>query len=95
MVINLDFSTNVDKQGRLVLPSFIREALGLKEGGRVKIRLDGHRVILEPEPVNFRERVEEWASSALALKAEAFTEEYEGSWKWMSREYARKKLGLS
>ena len=94
MVKNMEASVNMDKQGRLVLPSYIREALGLKEGGRVTVRLDGRRVILEPEPTNLKERVQEWMESALALKAEAFSEELEESWKWMSREYARRKLGL-
>ena len=94
MVDDMEVSINIDKQGRLVLPSYIREALGLKEGGRVTIRLDGRRVVLEPEPTDLKERVQEWMDSALALKVEAFTEELEESWKWMSREYARKKLGL-
>lgn len=94
MVNNVETSINVDKQGRLVLPSHIREALNIKEGGRVTIRLDGWRVILEPEPADFKERVQEWVDSALALRAEAFSEQYEESWKWMSREYARRKLGL-
>jgi hypothetical protein len=42
-----------------------------------------------------KEKVQEWATLALSLKAEAFTEESRESWKWMSREYAEKKLGLS
>ncbi|GBC71837.1 hypothetical protein HRbin02_01625 [Candidatus Calditenuaceae archaeon HR02] len=90
----MEDSINVDRQGRLVLPSHIREALGLKEGGRVTIRLDGHRLVLEPEPADYKERVREWVNSALALRAEAFTDESEESWKWISREYARRKLGL-
>ncbi|MDJ0270531.1 MAG: AbrB/MazE/SpoVT family DNA-binding domain-containing protein [Aigarchaeota archaeon] len=90
----MEDSINIDRQGRLVLPSHIRKLLGLKEGGRVTIRLDGRRAVLEPEPVDYKERVQEWVNSALALKAEAFTEESEESWKWMSREYARRKLGL-
>jgi len=85
----------IDKQGRLVLPSRIREVLGLKGGGQVSIRLDGSRVILEPTSKDIKENVQEWVSLALSLKADAFTEESEESWKWMSREYARRKLGLS
>ncbi|MGB9660300.1 MAG: AbrB/MazE/SpoVT family DNA-binding domain-containing protein [Nitrososphaerales archaeon] len=95
MVNNVEDSVTIDKQGRLVLPSHIREVLGLKEGGQVSIRLDGSRVILEPISKDIKEKVQEWANIALSLKVEAFTEEYNESWKWMSREYARKKLGLS
>ncbi|MGB9622894.1 MAG: AbrB/MazE/SpoVT family DNA-binding domain-containing protein [Candidatus Bathyarchaeia archaeon] len=91
----MEDSVTIDKQGRLVLPSHIREVLGLKEGGQVSIRLDGSRVILEPISKDIKEKVQEWANIALSLKVEAFTEEYNESWKWMSREYARKKLGLS
>jgi len=85
----------VDKQGRLVLPSRIRKSLGLKEGATVSIRLDGSKLVLEPVFEDLRKTVDEWKDMALKLKAEAFTEEAEESWKWMSREYARSKLGLS
>jgi len=95
MVNNVEDSVTVDRQGRLVLPSRIREALGLKRGGHVSIRLDGSRIILEPMSKDLKEMVQEWANLALSLKAEAFTEEAEESWKWMDREYARRKLGLS
>jgi AbrB family looped-hinge helix DNA binding protein len=88
-------AVTVDRQGRLVLPSHIREALGLKEGGHVSVRLDGSRIIIEPVSKDLEERVQEWAGLALSLKAEAFSEESEESWKWMSCEYARRKLGLS
>ncbi|MBS7644125.1 AbrB/MazE/SpoVT family DNA-binding domain-containing protein [Candidatus Bathyarchaeota archaeon] len=91
----MEDAVTVDKQGRLVLPSHIREVLGLKEGGHVSIRLDGSRIILEPVSKDLNEKVREWASFALSLKAEAFTEELKEGWKWMSREYARRKLGLS
>ncbi|MGQ9469582.1 MAG: AbrB/MazE/SpoVT family DNA-binding domain-containing protein [Nitrososphaerales archaeon] len=91
----MEDAVTIDKQGRLVLPSHIREVLGLKEGGQVSIRLDGSRVILEPISKNLKEKVQEWANLALSLKAEAFAEESKESWKWMSHEYARRKLGLS
>ena len=79
----------------MVLPSHVREALGLKEGGQVTIRFDGSRVILEPISKDVKESVREWAVLARSLKAEALSEEDDESWKWMSREYARRKLGLS
>ena len=78
-----------------MLPSHVREALGLRDGGHMALRLDGSRIILEPASKGLEERVREWASLALSLKAEAFTGEPEEGWKWMSHEYARRKLGLS
>jgi len=36
-------------KGQLVIPSAIRESLGIEAGTRVAIRLEGMRVILEPE----------------------------------------------
>lgn len=84
----------VDKQGRLVLPSSIRKAFGLKDGGKLSIKLDASRIILEPYTGELDKKVKEWADLASNFKAEAFTEEVRGSWKWFSREYARRKLGL-
>jgi len=95
MVKSMENAVTIDRQGRLVLPSHIREVLGLKEGGHVSIRLDGFRVILEPMSKDLEGKVQEWANLALSLRVEAFTEEFRESWKWMSREYARRKLGLS
>ncbi len=95
VVNNVENAITIDRQGRLVLPSHIREALGLKEGGQVSVRLIGSRVILEPISKDLKERVQEWATFAISVKAEAFTEEPKESWKWMSREYAKRKLGLS
>lgn len=34
------------KQGRLVIPADIREALGLSPGDRIHLRLDGARIIM-------------------------------------------------
>ncbi|MEM2920802.1 MAG: AbrB/MazE/SpoVT family DNA-binding domain-containing protein [Candidatus Bathyarchaeia archaeon] len=91
----MEDSIIIDKQGRLVLPSRIREALGLKEGGQLTVRLDGSRVILEPASKDLVKKVQDWANLAATNKSEAFAEEYGESWKWMSHEYARRKLGLS
>ena len=61
---------------------------------RILIRLDGSKVILMPAFEDLTKRVDEWKNTALRPGGEAFTEEVEESWKWMSREYARRKLGL-
>lgn len=94
MVHLMEETIKVDRQGRLVLPSRIRKTLGLKDGGRIFIRVNGSRVVLEPAFEDLDNRVMEWKEVALGLKPEAFTEDVEESWKWMSLEYARRKLGL-
>jgi len=95
MVRNVEGAIKVDRQGRLVLPSHIRKAFGIKDGGQVTLRIDGSGVILEPVRRDVKKRVQEWEDLSRSLKVEAFSEEPSESWKWISREYARRKLGLS
>ena len=94
MVDFMEDIVTVDKQGRLVLPSDIRKAFGLKDGGKLSIKLDGSRIILEPCTGELDKKVKEWVELASNIGGEAFTEKVKGSWKWFSREYARRKLGL-
>jgi len=85
---------NIDKRGRLVLPASIRKHIGLKEGGRVSVRLDGFRVVIEPIFEDLEESVKRWREMTLGFHAKPFTEDIQENWKWMSREYARRKLGI-
>lgn len=94
MVKSLERTINIDKQGRLVVPANIRETLGIKEGGQVFLRLEGNRIIIEAVTENLEKSVEEWAKKTKRQPAKAMMEETKESWKWMSYEYARKKLGL-
>jgi hypothetical protein len=48
------------------------------------------QIILEPISKNLKVRVQE----VIGLAVEAFSEEFKESWKWMSLECARRKLGL-
>ena len=59
------------------------------------MRLDGSRVIIEPISNDVKKNVREWENLTKSLRAEAFTEETDESWKWMSSDYARRKIGLS
>lgn len=94
LVINVEYIIGVDKQGRIVIPAPIREALGLKGDGKASVRLNGAKIIIELLDENLEKRVEEWRALSLKLHAEPFIEEVEDSWKWMSREYAERKLGI-
>jgi AbrB family looped-hinge helix DNA binding protein len=94
MVRNMENAIKVDEQGRMVLPSRVREAFGIKKGGQITIRIDGSKVILEPLNKDVEKKVQEWENLSKKLKSEILTEEPNESWKWMSRDYARRKLGL-
>lgn len=41
-------SLRLGAQGRLVLPSTMRRALGIKPGDQLAARIDGQRIVLEP-----------------------------------------------
>ena len=41
--------TTVSSKGQMVIPAAIREELGIEAGTRVAVRLEGTRVILEPD----------------------------------------------
>jgi len=47
----------VSSKGQLVIPVAIREALGIEPGTRVAIRLEGTRLILEPETLTAKLRI--------------------------------------
>ncbi len=58
------------------------------------IRVEGSKMVLELLHENLRESVEKWVNLAQSTKAEINTEEPEESWKWISRDYAKRKLGI-
>jgi len=85
----------IDKQGRMIIPASIRAALGIVDECKALVRIDGRRLIVEIVNEELERLVDEWREMALSLNVEAFVEEVEGeSWRWMSREYAERKLGI-
>jgi len=95
MVMSMEEVLNVDEQGRVVLPAHIRKAIGITGRGKLLIRREGSKIVLEPYPENLIKNVEEWANLARNARSELFSETSEEGWKWMSLEYAKRKLGLS
>jgi AbrB family looped-hinge helix DNA binding protein len=41
--------TTLSSKGQMVIPAVIRDQLGLEPGTRIAMRVEGERVILEPE----------------------------------------------
>lgn len=96
MVRILDEIVRVDGQGRIVIPSEIRRSLGIREGGRLRLRVYGSKIVLERlSEEGLDERVEEWVNVARETEVKVSVGEPGESWKWMSHEYAKRKLGLS
>lgn len=86
--------SKIDRQGRVVIPSRIRRLVGIEGEAEVSIRVEGRRIIIELISRDLERKVEEWREVALSTRLEPFTEEVEETWKWVSEEYAKRKLGL-
>ncbi len=94
MVVYVEYVVRVDRQGRLVIPAPIRKRLGLDGGGKVILRVEGSRIIIEVLDEGLMERVDRWMRLALSLRSEVMVEGVTKSWRWMGCEYAERKLGL-
>lgn len=44
----MDDLITISSKGQLVIPKPIRRELGLEKGGKVRVQLDGRRIVLEP-----------------------------------------------
>jgi AbrB family looped-hinge helix DNA binding protein len=41
-------AVRVDSKGRIIIPKYIRKKAKIKEGGYVKIRIEGDTIVIEP-----------------------------------------------
>lgn len=92
----MEYTVDVDRQGRIVLPAEIRRAIGISGKSKVKVRVRGDELAVSVVNEELEHRIKEWFRRLSSMSIEPFTEkaEYEPS-RWYSDEYARKKLGLS
>ncbi|MGY0288410.1 MAG: AbrB/MazE/SpoVT family DNA-binding domain-containing protein [Candidatus Methanodesulfokora washburnensis] len=93
LVRYLEYS-KIDKRGRIVIPSHIRKLVRMENEAEVLIRVEGGKIVVEPISRDLEKRVNEWVKTVLSMETEPFSEGIEGTWKWMSEEYAKRKLGL-
>lgn len=49
--------TTVSSKGQLVIPASIRKSLGIEPGTRVAVRVEGTRLILEPQTLEAKLRL--------------------------------------
>ncbi|MHA2369441.1 MAG: hypothetical protein ACXADX_11535 [Candidatus Hodarchaeales archaeon] len=90
-------TTNIDKQGRILIPKDYREKLGLGDETPVRIHLVDRRIILEVYDSHLHLAVEKWKEKLIRKKIQAFTmpePPMSSDPKWFSEEFARQKLGL-
>ena len=85
----------IDRQGRLVIPASVRRALGISGEREVLVRTEGGRIIIELASRDLEASVSEWVELVTRTSLKPFTEDVEESWKWVSYEYAERKLGIS
>lgn len=91
----VEYEVSVDRQGRMVIPASVRRLLGLSGGGKLLLRVRNGKVELIPMDRSLEERACRWKEMVLATRSEPFAEEEVGEeWKWVSRDYAERKLGL-
>jgi len=96
VVGNLEYTVEVDGQGRIVLPAEIRRAMGIGSKDKVRVRMRGSELAIAVSREELERRVDGWFKRLSSMSAEPFTEKVEQvPSRWQSDEYARRKLGLS
>ncbi|OLS23968.1 MAG: Transcriptional regulator MraZ [Candidatus Heimdallarchaeota archaeon LC_3] len=91
----MTIKTNVDKQGRLVIPAEYRKILSITEKTQLEISIVANQIIIKRKISIDSEKITEWRKKIKSLNLKANESEnslYEE--KWMSEDYVRNKLGL-
>lgn len=91
---NTNIVVKIDAQGRIVIPAKIRQMLNLTPGSKLILKVRGNSIILTKYD-DLEKRIQVWYEATQKMKIEAFTAEIESTFKWMSEDYVKKKLGLN
>jgi AbrB family looped-hinge helix DNA binding protein len=92
VVIKMPYTLKVDRQGRIVLPIEIRRSLGVARGGSIVLKKKSNRIFIDVGG-DLEESVKQWKERLKSLDVEAKTFE-PGESKWVSEDWARKKMGI-
>jgi len=72
--------SRVGKKGAIYLPKHIMRSLGVKEGDKVLMKVEGNKLVLEfvPDPLSLALRVKKWAKTTVEeFEAESEAEQVE------------------
>ncbi len=93
----MEYEVSVDRQGRMTIPAPLRRLLNLDGGGRVVVSYENGVLVIRVVDRDLKKRVRKWVGEVLSVSPKPLIEEYEGDStdRWVSVEYARRKLGTS
>ena len=97
MVYNMAHSIKMDKQGRLVIPAKIRKKMTLTENTSLEVEIIGNQLIIRKIAQESEENISRWKKNLLSQNYpinESEVSDVSESEKWISEEYAWKKLGI-
>jgi AbrB family looped-hinge helix DNA binding protein len=74
--------TSVSTKGQFVIPSEMRESLGIKPGTRIALTLEGSRIVLEPVSEDLVDKTRGLFSGKPSLSAELMRERRRRKDRW-------------
>ncbi len=80
MTLSQAVVSRVSKKGAIYLPKHIMRSLGVKEGDKVLMKVEGNKLVLEfvPDPLSLALRVKKWAKTTVEeFEAESEAEQVE------------------
>ena len=97
MAYNMAHTIKMDKQGRLVIPAEIRKKMSLTENTSLEVEIIGNQLIIRKIARESEENISRWQKNLLSqnypINESDVVDETESE-KWISEDYAWKKLGL-